>query len=58
MLRVILDLHKPAVFVFDGAFPYRGMLNAIQGEEHLCKLWMKRGMFRAGAVSQWTALVF
>lgn len=49
MLRVVLDLHKPAVFVFDGAFPYRGMLNAIQGEEHLCKLWMKRGMFRAGA---------
>jgi UDP:flavonoid glycosyltransferase YjiC (YdhE family) len=49
MLRVVLDLHKPAVFVFDGAFPYRGMLNAIQGEENLCKVWMKRGMFREGA---------
>ena len=48
-LTLCLETHKPSMFVFDGAFPYRGMLRAIQGRENLDKVWMRRGMFRKGA---------
>ena len=30
MLTLIFEMHSPKWFIFDGAFPYRGMLNAIQ----------------------------
>ena len=39
MLRIVLDVHRPHSFVFDGAFPYRGMLNAIEGERNICLLY-------------------
>ena len=26
MLRIVIEAHNPTTFVFDGAFPYRGML--------------------------------
>ena len=48
-LTLCFETHKPSMFIFDGAFPYRGMLRAIQGREVLKKIWMRRGMFRKGA---------
>lgn len=44
----VLDIHKPSMFVFDGAFPYRGMLNSIQGRKEIKKIWLRRGTFKKG----------
>jgi len=49
MLHMVLDVHRPGVFVFDGAFPYRGMLNAILQESNMHRIWVRRGMFREGS---------
>ena len=48
-LTLCLETHKPSMFIFDGAFPYRGMLRAIQDRNGLRKIWMRRGMFKKGA---------
>jgi len=48
-LTLCIETHRPSMFIFDGAFPYRGMLRAIQGRDSLKKIWMRRGMFRKGA---------
>ena len=48
-LSVCFETHRPSMFVFDGAFPYRGMLRAIQGRHSLRKIWMRRGTFRKGS---------
>ena len=48
-LTLCLETHKPSMFIFDGAFPYRGMLRAIQDRDCLRKIWMRRGMFKKGA---------
>jgi hypothetical protein len=49
MLTLVLETHKPKWFMFDGAFPYRGMLNAIRNDSELKKMWMRRGMFKKGS---------
>jgi len=48
MLRLVLETHRPKWFIFDGAFPYRGMLNAINSEPAK-KIWLRRGTFKKGA---------
>ena len=48
-LTLCFDTHRPKTFVFDGAFPYRGMLRAISPREDIDKLWMRRGTFRKGS---------
>lgn len=48
-LTLCFETHRPRMFVFDGAFPYRGMLNAIQAQDQLKKVWVRRGMLRKGA---------
>ena len=48
-LNVCFETHRPNMFIFDGAFPYRGMLRAIQGKNSIKKLWMRRGTFRKGS---------
>ena len=48
MLNLIFDTHVPTNFVFDGAYPYRGMLDAIHGRTNLNKVWIRRGMFKKG----------
>lgn len=48
-LSNLFSIHNPAVFVFDGTFPYRGMLNAIRGQEEIDKVWVRRGTFKKGA---------
>jgi UDP-N-acetylglucosamine--N-acetylmuramyl-(pentapeptide) pyrophosphoryl-undecaprenol N-acetylglucosamine transferase len=48
-LCLCFDFHRPRMFIFDGAFPYRGMLRAIQGRTMMKKIWMRRGTFRKGS---------
>lgn len=48
-LSLAFDQHKPSTFIFDGAFPYRGMLNAIRGQVATRKIWMRRGTFKKGS---------
>jgi len=47
MMSLVLDIHRPKAFVFDGSYPYRGMLDAIKGRNDLKKLWVLRGNFKA-----------
>ena len=47
-LLMIFEIHKPRFFMFDGAFPYRGMLNAINANPIMKKIWLRRGMFKPG----------
>ena len=49
-LTVCLETHRPKMFIFDGAFPYRGMLRAIQSHP-MRKVWVRRGMFRKDATN-------
>jgi UDP:flavonoid glycosyltransferase YjiC (YdhE family) len=46
MLHMVFDMHRPKWFMFDGAFPYRGMLNAIASQPHMKKWWMRRGSLK------------
>ncbi len=48
-LNLCFEIHKPSMFIFDGAFPYRGMLRSIEGRSSLKKLWMRRGTFKKGS---------
>jgi UDP-N-acetylglucosamine--N-acetylmuramyl-(pentapeptide) pyrophosphoryl-undecaprenol N-acetylglucosamine transferase len=48
-LSLAFEQHKPSMFIFDGAFPYRGMLNAIRGQKATRKIWMRRGTFKKGS---------
>jgi UDP:flavonoid glycosyltransferase YjiC (YdhE family) len=48
-LSICFETHRPSMFLFDGAFPYRGMLRAIQGRHSMRKFWMRRGTFRKGS---------
>lgn len=47
-LSLCLETHKPNMFIFDGAFPYAGMLRAIQRHHSLRKIWIRRGTSRIG----------
>lgn len=48
LLATVFEIHRPSVFVFDGAFPYRGMLNAIKNRQGLNNIWLRRGTFKKG----------
>jgi len=48
-LQMVLDSHNPKLFMFDGAYPYRGMLNAIRRKTKMSKIWMRRGMIKKGS---------
>jgi len=45
-LTLCFETHKPSMFIFDGAFPYRGMLRAIRNNSGISKFWMRRGSFK------------
>jgi UDP-N-acetylglucosamine--N-acetylmuramyl-(pentapeptide) pyrophosphoryl-undecaprenol N-acetylglucosamine transferase len=63
-LNLCIDTHRPSMFIFDGAYPYRGMLRAIQERPSIKKLWMRRGTFRTGtsipvdSTAHFDALIF
>ena len=42
MLANVFSVHRPSMFVFDGAYPYRGMLNAIKSREDVLRVWVRR----------------
>ena len=47
MLNLVITLHRPKAFVFDGAFPYRGMLNSIKNNSsNMLKIWLRRGAIK------------
>ena len=48
-LSLVFNQHRPSLFVYDGAYPYRGMLNAIRARNSIKKVWLRRGMFKKGA---------
>jgi hypothetical protein len=48
-LSLIFAQHKPSSFIFDGAYPYRGMLNAIRSHQGMEKVWLRRGTFKKGS---------
>lgn len=50
-LSLIFSAHNPSMFIFDGAFPYRGMLNCINGRKDLKRIWLKRGTMKKNATS-------
>ena len=46
MLHIVFEMHRPKWFMFDGAYPYRGMLNAIASQPDMEKWWMRRGSLK------------
>lgn len=46
-LTIALRVHKPSLFVFNGNFPFRGMLNAINSREEMMKVWLKEKLFQS-----------
>jgi hypothetical protein len=42
MLANVFSVHRPSIFVFDGAYPYRGMLNAIKTRSGVARVWIRR----------------
>jgi UDP:flavonoid glycosyltransferase YjiC (YdhE family) len=44
-LSNVFEIHRPNMFIFDGVFPYRGMLNAIRPRK-MEKIWVRRSMFK------------
>ena len=47
MLHLVFEAHRPKWFMFDGAYPYRGMLNAIGSQKSMKKWWMRRGSMKS-----------
>ena len=42
----IFAIHRPNYFIYDGAFPYRGMLNSISNHNEMTKFWLRRGTLK------------
>ena len=47
-MQNVFTIHKPNYFIFDGAFPYRGMLNSISNQKGMKKFWLRRGTLKKG----------
>ena len=46
-LSLAITIHRPSIFVFDGSFPYRGMLNSIKNQNrNMLKFWVRRGAIK------------
>lgn len=47
MMSLVFAFHRPKAFLFDGAYPYRGMLNAIISHpDDMLKVWLRRGAIK------------
>ena len=46
LMDTVFSLHRPKMFIFDGSFPYRGMLNSVKDSKLMSKVWLRRGMFK------------
>jgi UDP-N-acetylglucosamine:LPS N-acetylglucosamine transferase len=47
-LLQILDLYEPAVVVFDGTYPYNGLIEVIEASPKVHWIWCRRAMWRPG----------
>ena len=50
-LNKVFSLHSPHTFIFDGSFPYRGMLNSIKQRNNMTRIWSRRGSFKKNSKS-------
>tara|TARA_B100000287_G_scaffold243184_1_gene228603 strand:- start:2629 stop:3978 length:1350 start_codon:yes stop_codon:yes gene_type:complete len=51
LLSHVFAIHRPKAFIFDGSYPYRGMLNAINRRDDISRIWVRRGSFKKNAVN-------
>ena len=51
MLSNVFAIHRPKAFIFDGTYPYRGMLNAIKTRGDMLRIWVRRRNFKKGGSS-------
>ncbi len=50
MMTLIFTLHRPKAYIFDGSYPYRGMLNSIKSQtRNMVKIWVRRGAIKKGS---------
>jgi hypothetical protein len=47
-MRQALRVHRPAAVVFDGTWPYKGLLSAREEAPDALFVWSRRGMWREG----------
>ena len=48
-ITALLEETGASAFVFDGVFPYDGVLRAIRRNPHVPFIWSRRGMWKSGA---------
>jgi hypothetical protein len=48
-ITALLEETRASAFVFDGVFPYDGVLRAIRRNPHVPFIWSRRGMWKSGA---------
>jgi len=49
-LHLINSIHRPKAFIFDGAYPYRGMVNFLNSfSKDITKIWVRRGMIKTNS---------
>ncbi|MYL61973.1 hypothetical protein GLW07_01260 [Bacillus hwajinpoensis] len=47
-LETVIGIHQPETIVFDGAFPYAGLVASMRKKDGLRKIWVKRGQHKEG----------
>lgn len=48
LLSLVFAIHRPKAFIFDGVYPYRGMLNGISSyPDRMLKIWLRRGSIKS-----------
>lgn len=45
-LQQIVDIYNPIAIVFDGAYPYAGMISSIRQNKSLTSIWIKRECYK------------
>ncbi|MCM1990274.1 methyltransferase domain-containing protein [Oceanirhabdus seepicola] len=50
-LGMVMKLHKPSMLVFDGAYPYAGLIASMKEAKDLQRVWVKRGQQKKGTES-------
>lgn len=47
-LETVMSIHQPETIVFDGAFPYAGLIASMRKTQGMRKIWVKRGQHKEG----------
>jgi len=51
-MAALLERERPAAVVFDGTYPYDGLLSAVRAAPGTRAVWSRRGMWRPGATAR------